>query len=471
MLSDSVIPSSWQSLAWLSDVNSEAGRSYAVGGAVRDWLRGAKSADLDVVVEGLEREVLVEILSRHGSVHDVGASFAVLKWRPTGGGAAVDVAQPRVERSTGPAHRDFEVQSDPGIGIEKDLARRDFTINAVAVDLLSGVRVDPFGGCADLEQGVLRAVGDARERFLEDPLRILRGAGFVARFGLRVAADTRRGMQEVAPELASVSHERVGAELVKLLERSPRPSLGLRLLEETGALAFVLPELLPSVGFEQNNAHHHLDVWEHVLLSVDEAAERGSGIAVRLAALFHDLGKPETYTEERDADGALRGRFLGHEGVSAERAAEILARLRVGAVEGVAADVPERVVALVRHHLVSIDAEASDRAVRRFVHRVGGIARTREVLELWAADRSAHAEGLDPAAYVALRTRVEAAADVPVSAHVLALDGGEIQRRFALEGRAVGDLKQQLLEAVVAGDVPNEQEALLAHARALLVAD
>jgi tRNA nucleotidyltransferase (CCA-adding enzyme) len=462
---------SWQALPWLSEVLEEGGAAYAVGGAVRDWLRGERAVDLDVVVCGVPRAKLVEKLSRYGRVDDVGASFAVLKWRARGAGEEVDVALPRVERSTGPAHRDFEVEASESIGIEADLARRDFTINAVALDLISGERVDPFGGVADLEGGLLRAVGDARLRFEEDPLRILRGAGFVARLGLEVDPLTRSAMRELAPGLDSLSRERVGAELVKLLARSPQPSTGLRLLVDVGALEHVMPELLPSLGFEQNNPHHHLDVWEHVLLAVDESARRGAGIAVRLAALLHDVAKPETYSEERLADGTKLGHFHGHEVRSAEVAGRILERLRIGAVPSVAGDVPERVCAMVLHHLVCIEPRSSDRAVRRFIQRLGGRARALELLELWAADRSAHAGGLREAEYEDLVARIHGAGEVPISQHQLALGGGVIALHFELEGPAIGELKEKLLEAVVAGETPNEEAALLVLAERLLAGE
>jgi tRNA nucleotidyltransferase (CCA-adding enzyme) len=459
---------SWQGLPWLSEVQQEGGAAYAVGGAVRDWLRGEPAVDLDVVVCGVPRSSLVELLRRHGRVDDVGASFAVLKWRARGDHAEVDVSLPRVERSTGPAHRDFEVDASESIGIEADLARRDFTINAVALDLISAERVDPFGGISDLESGLLRAVGDARLRFEEDPLRILRGAVLVARLGLEVDPLTRSAMREFAPRLDSLSRERVGGELVKLLARSARPSTGLRLLVDTGALERVVPELIPSLGFEQNNPQHHLDVWEHVLLAVDASARRGAGIAVRLAALLHDVAKPETYSEELLADGSRLGHFYGHEARSAEIAGRILERLRIGAVPGVAGDVPERVCSMVLHHLVSIEPTSSHRVVRRFIRRLGGRAEALELLELWAADRSAHAGGLDEAEYEDLVARIRAAGEVPISQHQLALGGGVIARHFGLAGPAIGELKEKLLEAVVAGEAPSEEAALLGLAERLL---
>jgi len=289
----------------------------------------------------------------------------------------------------------------------------------------------------------------------------------VARFDLEVEPQTLAAMRGLRDGLAGLSCERVAGELVKLLMSSRRPSKGLRLLHEIGALAHVLPELLPSVGFAQNNPHHHLDVWQHVLLAVDTAAARGSGIAVRLAALLHDVAKPECYSEDTRPDGSVLGHFLGHELRSAEIADEILTRLRLRSVDGVPQDVPARVCRMVLHHLVAIDSGASERALRRFIHRVGGRQAALELLELWAADRSAHADGLDETEYERMVQRVAGAGDVPLSAHRLALGGGALATRFGLSGPAIGALKERLLEAVVAGDVENDEAALLRLAERL----
>lgn len=459
------VPDSWRALPWLDAVASAGGRVFAVGGAVRDRLLGLEGEDLDLVVAGLAHEAIEERLRPYGKVTFVGRSFGVFKWTPPGG-LAVDVALPRIENSTGPGHRDFAVRADPTVPIEQDLARRDFTCNAIAVELPHGSTIDPFGGVRDLEDRVLRAVGSAIERFEEDPLRILRAAGFVARFGLQLEPATRDGMIATVDRLDALSAERVSAECVKLLAKAPRPSVGLRLLRDTGALARVLPEFAPSFGFDQTNPHHHLPLDEHVFAAVDAAAARGSGIVVRVAALLHDLGKPETRTVETDEAGETVAHYYGHEARSAELADDALGRLKFVSAEGFPADGVERVVRLVRHHLVTVEPDASDRTFRRWIRRVGGRTAACELLELWAADRVAHAAGLDDARLDALNRRLEHAGEVPLDPRDVRLDGRALAQRFGVHGPAIGKIKRHLLDRIVDGDVENEPDALACEAAA-----
>ena len=464
------VPRAWTALAFLDDVRRAGGAAYAVGGAVRDLALGRAPKDLDVVVCGIDGDRLAELLSRTGKVSFVGKAFGVYKWTPPGG-PTIDVALPRTERSTGTGHREFDIASAPDIPIETDLARRDFTVNAVAVGLPDGIVVDPWRGLDDLGARRLRAVGDPEERFREDPLRILRGAGFVARFDLDTDPATRSAMAACAGLLETVSSERIATELVKLLARGRVPSRGLRLLVEVGAIPYVLPEFVPSIGFDQHHPNHHLVLHDHVFAVVDESARRGSDVVVRVAALLHDIAKPETYTEERRPDGTVFGRCLGHDGQGADRARAIADRLRLGAAEEFPAGGVEDVVALVRHHLIDLTPDGTERAWRRWLHRVGGRRRARLLLDLWAADRVGHREGLDEERLAAMRARLEATADPPLGQHELAIDGRELARRFRISGRDIGRLKDALLERVVDGEVENRVEDLATAAATILGAD
>lgn len=465
----SQLPKAWTSLPWLGELERAGGRVYVVGGALRDFLRGNASRDLDLVVGGLPVREIRDLLEKHGRVDCVGAAFAVLKWRAASG-AAADIALPRMERSTGPGHRDFGIRSDPALPIEADLSRRDFTINAMALELSGGQLIDPWQGRQDLERRSLRAVGDAATRFAEDPLRILRGARLCAELGFAVDPATKVAMCANTPLLRHVAPERISTELLRLLSASDRPSTGLRMLVDVGAMAQVLPEYLPMVGFAQNCRHHHLPVDEHTLLSVDEAAARTPDPAVRLAALLHDIGKPHCYSESLDSKGCIRGHFYGHAARGAEAAAELLKRLHFSAVEGFQATDVDDVLALIRHHLVRLGAGASDRSLRRLVRRVGGGAkRLRRLLLLHRADRAAHAGGSEDEAIAALEERLASVAgDVPRSPHDLALSGGELQSELGLKGPAIGALQKRLLDRVVDGDLPNQRKALLKAARASL---
>ncbi len=334
---------------------------YAVGGRVRDELRAAIDGvaipvkDLDYVVTGVPLDELRQRLAPLGRVDLVGAAFAVIKL--TVDGTTVDVALPRRERSIGHGHREFDVQSGPDIPLADDLARRDFRMNMIARALPSGALVDPYEGAADIRA---RRVDILTPRtFEEDPLRMLRAAQFVARFGYEATSATREAMRGAAPLAITVSPERIHDELMKLFEHAPTPSAGLRLLHETGVLAHIWPELLEGVGVEQNEWHAY-DVWRHNLETMD-ATPPGDGV-LRIAALLHDVGKPRT------KDGP---HFYRHELVGAEMAEEMLRRLRFPN------DTVETVTHLVRQHMYNQDPNVSDAAVRRFIRRIGpnGVAR------------------------------------------------------------------------------------------------
>lgn len=328
---------------------------YAVGGRVRDELRSkldghARHAkDLDYVVVGVPFEELVERLRTLGPTNVVGASFAVVKVAIDG--TEVDVALPRRERSTGIGHRDFAVESGPGVTLQEDLARRDFRMNMIARGVPSGAIVDPYAGADDIRAARVDIVRD--ETFQEDPLRMLRACQFAARFEYAVTPRTLAAMRAAAPLVAAVSPERVRDELIKLVASAERPSLGFELMRETGLLELVVPELAEGVGIEQNEFHAY-DVYRHNLACLD-ALESGD-LALRLATLLHDIGKPRT------KDGP---HFYGHDVVGAEMAFGLLGRLRFSNHDVV------RAVRLVRNHMYAIDPEQRDGALRRFIRRVG----------------------------------------------------------------------------------------------------
>lgn len=330
------------------------GSLFAVGGRVRDEIRAeaegveAPALDSDYVVVGLSTDELVDRLRPLGRVDVVGASFSVLKL--TADGQTVDVATPRRERSVGVGHRDFDVESGSSISLEEDLARRDFRMNMIARSIPSGMVVDPFGGEADIRARRIDLLKP--ESFQEDPLRMLRAAQFAARLGYEVTPAVRAAMAAAAPLVQSVSAERVHDEFVKLLQAS-KPSTGLKLLQETGVLVFLWPELVEGVGVEQNE-WHAFDVWNHSLATLDSAPP--GDLILRLAALLHDVAKPRT------KDGA---HFYRHEIVGAEMTRSMLERFRFSR------DAVEATGQLVGHHMYAADPGLSDAAIRRFIRRVG----------------------------------------------------------------------------------------------------
>ncbi len=254
---------------------------------------------------GVDQAGLRALLEPHGKVEDmeVHGQLVGVRLYPRDRSiralapAGIELTPPRAERSTGPGHRDFAIVSDATIGLEEDMARRDFTINAMAIRLDGGDLVDPFGGRADLAQRVLRTVGPTS--FEDDPLRLVRALRFVSQLGFDLAPETLAQMEAGAPGLAHVSAERIGGgikadgmgELSKLL-LGREPQRALLLARDTGVLIRLLPEFAPAIGYALGSERQPLPLDEHVFAVVQNAADAGASLAVRLAALFHDLGKP-----------------------------------------------------------------------------------------------------------------------------------------------------------------------------------
>jgi tRNA nucleotidyltransferase (CCA-adding enzyme) len=431
------------------------GSLFAVGGRVRDEVRAAADGrvcatkDFDYVVTGVPIEELRGRLEQLGRVDVVGAAFAVLKLSVSG--ETIDVALPRRERSLGHGHRDFDVQSGPDIPLAEDLARRDFRMNMLAKAVPAGNLIDPYGGEADIRA---RRIDILTPRsFEEDPLRMLRAAGFAARFEYTLTESTRSAMRAAAPLVRTVSMERVYDELSKLITKAARPSIGLRLLHETGVLAYIWPELLEGVGVEQNEWHAY-DVWEHALHALD-AAPAGN-LVVRLAALLHDVGKPRT------KEGA---HFYRHEIVGAEMTETMLERLRFPG------DVTEATSHLVRHHMFVADPELKDASVRRFIRRIG-LSNIERMFELRAADivGSGLPKRGDRNERFARRVFDEIARKPAFSLADLCVDGNDVvdalvRRAFAPAGfrgdERVGAALQWLFEQVTDEPERNERNALL----------
>ena len=335
-------------LALARAVREAGGRAFMVGGCVRDRLMGEPAKDWDVEVYGVEPKQLRATLDRLarsqrlGRVNVVGESFAVYKLGPD-----LDVSLPRRERKAGRGHRGFFIEGDPAMSFEEAARRRDFTINAVLEDPLGGEIVDPFGGRADLQARLLRAV--SRDTFAEDSLRVLRAAQFAARFEFEVEAETVALCRSI--DLSDLPAERVWGELEKILLRARRPSVGLRWLDALGATRQLFPEIDALKGVEQEYQWHpEGDVFIHTLLTVDRARELVDDldyprrVTVMLAALCHDFGKPAT-TEF--VEGRIRSR--GHEEAGVAPTERFLDRLKIFTLEGY--DVRSQAVALVRDHL------------------------------------------------------------------------------------------------------------------------
>ena len=452
-------------------VVAAGGRPVAVGGAVRDHLLGLPAKDIDVEVAGLELPVLEAALASGGlNVHAVGRAFGVLKVDVdvgAGGREVFDVALPRTESKSGRGHKGFVVASDPHLPFEQAAARRDFTLNALGVDLCSGALLDPWGGVSDLERGLLRHVSPA---FDEDPLRVLRAAQLAARFGLDVDDATLLRCRALRPELATLPAERVSEELKKLLLKGVWPSVGLAFLRRAGVVEVLFPELHALIGCQQEHEWHpEGDVWTHTLMVTDEAARlcRAGGVdddealIVILAALCHDLGKPATTELE---GGRIRSRDHESQGEGPTRA--LLLRLAL------AHDVVDAVVALVRDHLKPFqlwrDRETlQDGAIRRLALRVPlpRLALVASADHFGRTTPEALARDDEAGPWLLERARALAVKD---AAPRPLLQGRDLVSRGLKPGPAFGALLHQAFEAQLDGRFSDQESAerwLDAHLR------
>ncbi|MGN0734313.1 MAG: CCA tRNA nucleotidyltransferase [Anaerovoracaceae bacterium] len=272
-------------------VSEKGGRTFYVGGFVRDKIMGIENKDVDIEVHGIMPDELLDILTEVGEPLSYGRSFGIYSLSEYD----IDIAMPRKERATGKGHRDFEVSVDPFIGTEAAARRRDFTMNSIMEDVLTEEIVDHFGGMHDLEKGIIRHIDP--ETFVEDPLRVFRAAQFASRFGFKVAYETMELCR--AMDLSALSRERVEDELKKALLKGSRPSVFFEVLRSAGGLDIWFPELKALIGLEQDPKFHpEGDVWTHTMEVLDRAAAYRSEVEkpypFMLLALTHDFGKAIT---------------------------------------------------------------------------------------------------------------------------------------------------------------------------------
>jgi tRNA nucleotidyltransferase/poly(A) polymerase len=418
-----------------------------VGGCLRDRLLGQPLTDWDAATAARPEEVA--------------ALFPGASWENRFGTVTV-TGQPTVEvtsyRAEGPyrdRRRPDEVRF--GVSLTDDLSRRDFTVNAMAwvpEDLAAGRGrlVDPFGGEQDLAARLLRTVGNPRERFAEDALRLVRACRIAGRYEMRIDPPTEAAIVELAPTVDGVSAERIRDELLRILALDPRPSRAFGHLERLGLLRVLLPELTALRGVPQSKAVPG-DALDHVTRAVDIVPATGDP-DLRLAVLLHDVGKSTTFRD---------GHFIGHETVGAEMAAAILRRLRLP--RGLA----DRIVAVIRHHMYDYEPEWTDAAVRRFIRRLDGVDRDM-LFRLRRADNEASGAGAAGEANQAeLEERIGAqlVSQPGLLVHRrLAIDGDDLQRELGMQpGPEIGAILERLTDLVIEDPTRNERSALLALAR------
>jgi tRNA nucleotidyltransferase/poly(A) polymerase len=423
--------------------------AYVVGGSVRDALLGRPAQDWDLATDARPDRVLAVF---PGAVYE--NQFGTVAVRE--GGTLHEVTTFRTDHDYADFRRPHRVEF--GDDIRLDLARRDFTVNAIAWGHDAGAGpsavVDPFDGVADIGRRTLRAVGDPAARFREDALRMVRAVRLAAVLDFSIEPATLAAIRDCASLAAHVSGERVSAELEKLLS-APRPSVGLRLLADTGLLDVLLPELAAQRGIPQNKIPGE-DLFDHTLGSVDAApAERP---VVRLAALLHDLGKPSTLDD---------GPFRGHEVVGADMAQVLLGRLHTPRA------VVDRIVHLVRQHMFTYEPNWTDAGVRRFIQRVG-VEAIDDLFALRRADNVGSGVPGDAHGLAQLSARVEAeiAASVVLDRSRLAIHGDDLMAELGVPaGPRLGRILDELLERVIAEPKLNDRASLLLLAESMLADD
>lgn len=447
--------------AWQTSIAHAGGRLYEVGGPVRDRLWGRPVKDQDYLVTYLPLDTLAALLKPFGKVAFVGKAFGVLKFHPFCiPGAMHDIAIPRKEISTGVGHRDFHVTYDHTLPVEEDLRRRDFTINAMAWDPLTDMLVDPFGGRRDLDQGLLRQVFPGA--FPEDPLRLLRAVQFAARFELTIEPTTRDAMRQHAPLITTVSPERIVEEVRKLL-CAERPSRGFFLMAELGLLPHLFPELEACRGVEQDKMKGD-DVFHHTLRVLDAA--RGDSelshpgeLHLLCAALYHDVGKPKT---RRFDPQVGRITFYGHQLVSKRICEKRLKALKISTI-GVDID---RVVKLVELHMFETKAHYTEKAIRRFIQKVGpDLIQT--LMDLRLADNRGgkYPGGIKGVLRLRKRIQEELNKKPPFGPKDLAVNGHDLMALGIAAGPYMGQILRQLVELCLDDPALNEKERLLACAK------
>ncbi len=452
----------------------EGYEAYLVGGAVRDLVLGTTPDDYDIATKAKPDEML-KIFPKAVSTSAKFGTIFVLMPDKHGETYEVEVTTYRDEEHYTKGRWPTKVEFIDDI--VQDLARRDFTINAMALhlslDMLDGeeiekewVVLDPFGGRADLAKKVIKAVGEPLERFKEDGLRSMRACRLASQLEFRIEPETFEAIRRTIPVFAQVSPERVRDEFVKTLMNSPKPSYGIELMRQAGLLEVFMPELLEGVGVEQKLFHAH-DVYTHSLATCDRAPDR-----IKLAALFHDIGKPRKDTHD--------GHFYGHDLEGMKMTKEIMTRLRFSKSE------IERTANLVRHHMFYYPlakgetrkkgnekfhaGEWSDAAVRRFLARVGE-ENIDDLFELRVADATSNPKtAFDPAEIEALEARIAKLREEDMALKITDLDitGHDLMELGIRQGPEIGRILKGLLDKVIEDPLLNTKEKLVEEARKMV---
>jgi tRNA nucleotidyltransferase (CCA-adding enzyme) len=453
-------PAVWNSFKALKQAGGEV---YVVGGAVRDALMQKTPKDIDLMVTGVPSDKVNHILSQlPGRVDLTGKSFGVYRYRVKG--HEVEIALPRTEQSTGDRRVDFNVNVDHNLPVEDDLLRRDFTVNAMAVDLSTGALVDPYHGSDDIEHRRLKTTHPSS--FKEDPTRLLRALVMNGRYGMTPDEETR---QQIALHKDRLPLESADARqpIMDKIMTSHDPARAMRLAHETGLLKHILPEVSNNFDFDQNNPHHKFKLGEHLLNVLENVSTQSGDPDLRMAALLHDIGKPASAWKNPETgfnhyyQGA-DGQGQNHEEVGADMAEERLRALRYPVAR------IKRIRHLIQNHMFS--AFSREKGARKFLHKVGD-ENADDLLTFRWADQ--HGKGQTPAA-LAARTSVDTQRGLveqvrskqqPTSQSALAINGSDIIALGVPAGPLVGKILRLLTDEVVQEPMLNDHDKLLELAK------
>ncbi len=438
-----------EKLSELSNIFRSHGYSlYLVGGAVRDYILGNQNHDYDFTTDATPLEIksmfrkTIDTGIKHGTVTVLfkGESYEITTFR-----------------SEGEYHDGRHPDSVMFIrSLDEDLRRRDFTINALAADLESGMIIDQHGGIEDIKRKRIKAIGCPEERFHEDGLRLMRACRFASKLDFDIDEETFNAIRKMHGNIASVSKERIKDELFRLID-GKAPSKGLEFMRESGLMDDVLPELSLCYGVEQGGFHRE-DVYTHLLLALEYANRNSFSLNVKAAALFHDIGKPECRRE-----GENRYTFYGHDIASERITKEILDRLKASNAE-------KHIIShLVREHMFAYTHDWSEGAVRRFINRVGE-KYLDDLFMLRAADRAATtgnmpADGAEEDKELRDRVRVMLLSKPALSLKDLKIDGNTLKRENIASGPLLGLTLRYLLSEVIEDPEKNEEKTLLSLSR------
>jgi tRNA nucleotidyltransferase (CCA-adding enzyme) len=446
-----------QPIAQIYKKFNEAGfKLYLVGGSLRDILQSKSPKDWDLTTDATPEEMLKIFTDAFydNSFGTVGIPIEALK--KTEHSDVVEITTFRTERGYND-HRHPSVVKW-GKTIDEDLARRDFTMNAIAIRLTDDNSlqtqnlIDPFGGRLDIEKKLIRAVGDPNERFKEDALRLLRAIRFAAQLGFEIEEKTLQSITTDAPLLSDIAGERIRDELMKVLA-SDYPYEGIMLLKNTGLLYQILPELFEGIGISQARPgrHHKDDVFTHNTLSLKYCSSKDP--LVRFATLIHDIGKPRVLG--KDENGLVI--FHNHEIVGSRMAYEICNQLHFSKKKR------EKVTKLIRWHMFTVDEHITDSAVRRFIRRIG-VDNVKDMMDLRVGDRlGGGTQTAESWRLKLFKKRVEEQlAPAPFSINDLAINGNDIMKELKLKpGPEIGVILQKLFEEVDEDLNKNTKEYLL----------